>query len=88
MDLSVSGGREGSQPRGGEGKNGKQKTQGGTGAQGPRRVRRSCNLKVSVTMDQIGLCSRKMMRFSALDSAPGGVSAFRTAFRVPAFQPK
>ena len=39
MDFSVSGGREGSQPRGGEGENGKQKTQGGTGAQGPRRVR-------------------------------------------------
>lgn len=39
MDLSVSGGREGSQPRGGEGENGKQKTRGGTGAQGLRRVR-------------------------------------------------
>ena len=39
MDISVSGGREGSQPRGGEGENGKQKTQGGRGAQGLRRVR-------------------------------------------------
>ena len=39
MDLSVCGGREGSQLGGGEGGNGKQKTQGGTGAQGPRRVR-------------------------------------------------
>ena len=39
MDLSVSGGREGSQLGGGEGEDGKQKTQGGTGAQGPTRVR-------------------------------------------------
>ena len=39
MDISVSGGREGSQPRGGEGENRKQKTQGGTGAQGPKHVR-------------------------------------------------
>ena len=39
MDVSVSAGHEGSQPRGREGENGKQKTQGGTGAQGLRRVR-------------------------------------------------
>ena len=39
MELSMCGGREGSQLGGGEGENGKQKTQGGTGAQGPRRVR-------------------------------------------------
>ena len=41
MDVSVSGGREGSQLGGGEGENGKQKTQGGHGGTGsqtrPRR---------------------------------------------------
>ena len=38
MDLSESGGPEGSELGGGEGENRKQKTQGGPGAQGPRRV--------------------------------------------------
>ena len=39
IDLSVSGGPEGSQPGGGRGKTENRKHRGGTGAQGPRRVR-------------------------------------------------
>ena len=39
MDLSVSGGPEGSELGGGEGENRKQKTQGGPGPRTPRRVR-------------------------------------------------
>jgi hypothetical protein len=39
MDVSESGGAEGSELGGGEGENIKQKTQGGPGAQGLRRIR-------------------------------------------------
>jgi len=59
MDLSVSGGREGSHLGGGEGENGKQKTQGGTGAQGPRRVRVDVR-KVLAFAEMYAICTTWM----------------------------
>ena len=59
MDLSVSGGREGSQLGVREGENGKQKTQGGTGAQGPRRVRVDVR-KVLAFAEMYAICTTWM----------------------------
>jgi len=59
MDVSVSGGREGSQLGGGEGENGKQKTQGGTGHRGPRRVRVDVR-KVLAFAEMYAICTTWM----------------------------